>query len=138
MYTPERFMTVELVEQVLREFTWPVPYTLEDCDPDGVAMDFAGGTVMFNEGFEGHVRIKLLADDIELPRSVTLTEVIGAMRDSGEVPATPKLIGDSSPTTSLDKVRNGIRDQAKLLLTFLPGYFVGDRSWVGIVRPYVR
>lgn len=138
MYTPERFMTVELVDQVLREFTWPVPYTLEDCAPDGVAMDFNGGTVMFNEGFEGHVRIKLLAVDIELPRSVTLTEVIGAMRDSGEVPPTPTLIGDTSPSTSSDKVKNGIRDQATLLLTFLPGYFVGDRSWVEVVRPFVR
>jgi hypothetical protein len=138
MYTPERFMTVELVDQVLREFTWPVRYTLEDCDPDGVAMDFDGGTVMFNEGFEGHVRIKLLADDVELPRSVTLTEVIGAMRDSGEVPPTPMLIDDSSPSTSSDKVKNGIRDQVTLLLTFLPGYLVGDRNWVEVVRPFVR
>jgi len=138
MYSPEKFMTVELVDEVLRELTWPVRYTLEDCDPDGVAMDFDGGTVMFVEGFEGHVRIKLLADDIDLPRSVTLTEVIIAMRDARSVPPTPTLIDDSSPSASRDKVRNGIRDQATLLLTFLPGFLRGDRTWVDVVRPHVR
>lgn len=82
-------------------------------------------------------RVELLADDIDLPRAVTLIEVIGALRDSGEVPPTPTLSGDSSPAPSLEKVRNGLRDQASLLLTFLPGYFVGDRSWVDVVRPFV-
>jgi hypothetical protein len=137
MYTPERFMTLELVEQVLRERTWPVPYTLEDCDPDGVAMDFEGGTVVFDEGFDGSVRVKLLAGDTGLPWNITLSDVIVALRAADLAPPPPRLIADSSPYSSLEKVRNGLRDQATLLLTYLPGYFVGDRSWIEIVRPHV-
>lgn len=36
MYSPPTFLTPEVLAEVLAEFPWPAPYTLEDDRPDGI------------------------------------------------------------------------------------------------------
>lgn len=136
MYNPPTFLTVALLADVVGEFEWPAPYVLEDDLPDGIAVVFPRCTLYFSEGFESHMTLKFLSEDTGLDRSVTLTEVLVALRSFEELPDV-ELIRDPTPHATLDKVRNGIRDLCTLVLTHLRPTLLGDFSWVDIYRRYV-
>lgn len=133
MYDPQKFLTVPVLEQVLAEFQWPVPYTLENELPDGIAMVFPHCTLMFSEGFESDMRVLFSPADTGVKQSLSLGHALMALRSApdraGLLPE-PSLIGDTAGPASLEKVKNGIRDLSTLLLTYLKPCLLGDFSWV--------
>jgi len=40
IYTPPTFLTPQVLADVLAEFEWRAPYTLEEDEPDGVFVHF--------------------------------------------------------------------------------------------------
>jgi hypothetical protein len=40
MYAPKKHLTEAVLAEVLAEFEWPAPYTLEDWQPDGIGVLF--------------------------------------------------------------------------------------------------
>jgi hypothetical protein len=97
MYHPERFMTVEVLSEVLSEFEWPAPYTLEDWSPDGILMAFPKSNVFFVEGFEGDMPVKFLPEDTGMGQTLTLEHALLAIGPAPERtggPLTPNLIND--------------------------------------------
>jgi hypothetical protein len=134
MYHPAEYMTVEVVSEVLSEFEWPAPYTLEDDLPDGIAMVFPKCTLYFVEGFESDMYLEFLAEDTGLDNSVTLKQVLVSM---GGIP-TPKLkvIDDLSRGASLATVKNGLRILCTIILTHFRSSILGDFGWVEHYKAY--
>jgi len=133
MYNPERFLTEKLAAEVLAEFAWPAPYTLEDWQPDGIAIVFPRCTLMLSEGFEGEMAMHFLPEQTGVTDDLSVTHAIIALRelsDAASLPPPPALISDHSPGASLAKVKNGIRDLSTLVLTYLGPCLLGDFAWV--------
>jgi hypothetical protein len=140
MYMPPRFLTLEVVERIVREFTWPVPYTLEDAHPDGVWMIFPSGTQFcFYEGFSSDMELQF-GDDVGDERTgiVSLDHAVIALRadPSYPLPPPPKLTGYFAVYASLEKVEYGLRDLCIRALTYLQPYMRGDRYWIDAYRRY--
>jgi hypothetical protein len=139
MYDPPKFLTMDLLAEVLAEFQWPAPYTLEDELPDGIIVVFPRCRLFFVEGFESEMSLKFLPEDTGLDETVTLKHALVALRSdperSGALPE-PRLINYFSPKASEEKVRNGIRDLCTLVLTYLRPCLLGDFSWVERYKAY--
>lgn len=133
MYEPQQFLTMQTAQEVLAEFAWPAPYTLENELPDGVAMVFPRCTLMFAEGFGGEMRVLFSPADTGVPDRLSLGHALMALRSAPgaeALPPEPPLIRDIAGPGSVDKVKNGIRDLSTLLLTYLVPCLLGDFSWV--------
>lgn len=140
MYHPERYMTVEVLAEVLAEFEWPASYTLEDWLPDGIVIAFPNSNLFFTEGFEGDVTLKFLPEDTGMDQTLTLEHALLAIGPDPERtggPLTPNLINDHSPHASLDKVKNGIRDMCTIMLSHFKGCILGDFGWVAAYQAYL-
>jgi hypothetical protein len=139
MYMPKTYMTQDVLSQVLAEFEWPAPYTLEDWLPDGIAMIFPKCTLFFVEGFESEMILEfLLPEDTGLDKSVTLKEALLAISPDRErgAPPTPGLIRDFSPHASLDAVKIRLRNLCTIVLTHFQACILGDFSWVERYKAY--
>jgi hypothetical protein len=133
MYSPKTYMTMEVLSEVLAEFEWPAPYTLEDDLPDGIIMAFPNCRLYFDEGFESHMRLMFLPEDTGTDKTLTLGHALQTIRsdpDRAELPPTPPLINDIASSPSVEKVKNGVRDLAMMVLTYLQPCILGDFSWV--------
>jgi hypothetical protein len=133
MYNPPKFMTMKVLAEVLAEFKWPAPYTLEDELPDYIAVVFPKCTLFFEEGFESNMGLRFSADNTGLDMDVKLKDVLVSM---GGVGNTPGLIKHFAPTASLDKVKNGIRDLCTIILTHFRSSILGDFNWVEKYKAY--
>jgi hypothetical protein len=129
MYSPKRYMTKQVVTDVLAEFEWPSPYTVDDEGlPDDITVAFPGCLLVFNEGFESDMSMAF-----ELPVSDKLIDLGAAMRslrDGIEVPETPGLSGHFSPGATLEKVQHGLRDICRRVLAHFRKTLEGDYGWV--------
>lgn len=133
-------MTMAVVAEVLSEFEWPAPYTLDDWQPDGIAVVFLTCTLVIVESFESEMELEFSDEDTGVEYSLSLTHALMALRaapDSASLPPTPKLIAHSHFTASLDRVKNGIRNLCTLVLTYLSSYLLGDKSWIQKYKDYV-
>jgi hypothetical protein len=141
MYHSKKFLTAEVLSEVLSGFDWPAPYTLESKLPDGILVKFPRCTLFFTEGFEGEMALHfLLPDDLGMGRSLTLDHALLAISPdpdgSGGVP-TPGLLPDYEPEASLEKVQIGIHNLSKMVLTHLSSCLLGDFGWVDRYRAYL-
>lgn len=132
-YNPPSYMTVEVLEEILKEFDWPAPYTLEDDLPDGIVMCFPNSHLYFREGFESEMYLEFLTEDTHTSRNLKLGHALlvivpESQRDGKQI--TPGLIDYWTPEASLEKVENGIRDLCKVVLYHLKPCILGDFSWV--------
>lgn len=126
-------MTVELLTEVLAEFTWPAKYALEDDLPDGVIVSFPKSNFAFTEGFDGDVRVKFLSVDTGGRGGLDLAHALMVYVPLGQrttAPMTPGLIEIKSPFPSEENTRNGIRNACTIMLTHLTPVIEGDFSWV--------
>jgi hypothetical protein len=134
MYHPDKYMTVDVLAEVLSEFDWPAPYTLEDDLPDGIVMRFPRSNLYFSEGFESDMGLQFLTSDTQTDTNLELGHALSVIapqsqRDRNQ-PLAPNLINDDPPHASLEKVKNGIRDLSTIALTHLKPVILGDFSWV--------
>lgn len=137
MYHPQQFLTMDVFAEVVAEFDWPAPYTLEDDLPDGITMVFPRCHLVFVEGFESEIVLQFLPLDTGWDRSLAMNgvlltigpELAGAAGGTGTRPRL-RLLTDVGAPASLDKVRNGIRDQCALVLSYFPASIGGDFGWV--------
>src|SRR5690349_1978333 len=80
MYSPPRFMTMQVLESILQEFIWPAPYTLEDSLPDGIWMIFPSCSIEFTEGFESEMDLRFSVEETQTSSNLTLFHAIHALR----------------------------------------------------------
>jgi hypothetical protein len=137
MYQPEEFMTLDVVTEIVSQFEWPAEYELEDELPDGVLLVFPRCRLLLVEGFESDISIKFVARDTGLSTSLTLGEALLSVTGGGPLPEPrPKLVGDDSPSASLEKVKHGLQDQCALVLAYFRPCLLGDFSWVEAYKAY--
>lgn len=139
MYEPQKFLTVEMASEVLKEFEWPAPYVLEDWQPDGIAMVFPKCTLMFSEGFESDMDLTLSVPDARADEIVTLTDYLLMLRattDRESLPPEPTLIRKHVPHASPEKVKIGLRNLAVLSLAFARHCMLGDFNWMENYRSF--
>ena len=138
MYNPPTFLTPEVLAEVLAEFPWPAPYTLEDDRPDGIEVRLPRCHLYVTEGFESNMELKFLPESTDLDHSVSVADALAALREDPEcaLPPRPQLIDFFSPHASLDKVKNEVRDLCTLLFTYFRSSLEGDFSWVASYRKH--
>lgn len=127
----ERYMTVEMLFDVLSEFTWPREYTLDDHTPDGIIVSFPKSTFIFSEGPDGDVEVRFHPKDTRgqpLHIGHALLVLVPTPRSRG--PITPGLVDTGPPFPSEEKARNEIRNACKILLAHFGSVIDGDYSWV--------
>lgn len=137
MYIPERYMTKGVLADVLAEFEWPAGYTIDDDGlPDEISVIFPGCALVFVESFESDLLMKFEIPAVE--ELIDLNAALRSLRDGVTVPNTPGLSGYVSPGASLDKVKHGIRDACRKVLTHFRETLLGDSSWVDRYREVER
>lgn len=132
-YHPQRYMTLEVLADILKEFEWPTPYTLEDDLPDGIVMCFPKSHFYFREGFESEMYLEFLTEDTHTDYNLKLGHALSVIMPESQRdgnPITPGLIDYWTPEASLEKVQNGIRDLCTIVLYHLKPCILGDFSWV--------
>jgi hypothetical protein len=90
-------------------------------------------TLLFSEGFESDISLTFSSDDTGLDQDVSLHQLLVSRGGL----ATPGLIDMFAPGASLDKVKNGVRDQCMILLTHFGSTLLGDFGWVEGYRTYL-
>src|SRR4051812_37480664 len=118
-----QYLTLEIAAEVVADFDWPAPYTLEDDLPDGIVMVFPACQLLLAEGFESDVAIKFLPRDTGLDHAVDLDSALHALVSETERAGTPfprrhdlGLYNDRSLSGSLAKAKHGLHDQCAILL----------------------
>lgn len=137
MYTPTRYLTLEVLASVLAEFEWPAPYTLDDWLPDGIAVLLPKCTIVFVEGFESEMGLEFLPENTGATKTVTLKHALHVVRKDSTYasPAEePALINDLASQPSVEKVKNGLRDLCALILAYVPDTLSGDFRWAEAYR----
>ena len=141
MYSPKRYLTLELLAEIVSEYEWPAPYTLEDDLPDGIIMKFPNSNLVFSEGFESDMDLQFLPEDTGTDTNLGFTHALMAIVPEAErdpkKPLTPGLINDDPPAASPIKVKNGLRDLCTIALYHLKPCILGDFSWVAKYRAIV-
>jgi len=125
VYSPKTYMTMDVLADLLKEFEWPAPYQLEDWLPDGIAVVFPKCQLFFSEGFESHMSLKFLAESPGLGETVNLHDLMVSLGGLH----TPGLDETLLPQASLDKVKIGVRNLCKIVLTHFRGSILGDFNW---------
>jgi hypothetical protein len=134
LYTPPKFLTVEVLASVVAEFEWPADYSLKDYNPDGIGMVFPRCTLVFREEFESEMELVFVPEETGIERTVTMYQVL--LSRGGH--DTPGLIDYFSPGASLEKVQNEIRDLCTTVLYNFHSTLLGDFSWVPAYREYLE
>jgi len=132
-YHPQQYMTIEVLAEILQEFEWPAPYTLEDDLPSGIVMCFPKCNLYFVEGFESDMDLLFLTKDTHTNYNLELGHALSVIVPESErdgKPITPDLIDYWTPEASLEKVQNGIRNLCTIVLYHLKPCILGDFSWV--------
>jgi hypothetical protein len=96
LYNPETFLTEEVLSEILSNFSWPEPYTLEDDLPDAVIMRFPKCNLCFYGGFESDVGLFFLTSDTKTSHSLKLEHALSVLipeKTQDQNFAEPKLIG---------------------------------------------
>lgn len=138
MYTPPTFLTPKVLAEVLAEFPWPAPYTLEDDRPDGIEIHLPRCHLYVTEGFESDMYLYFLSQSTGLDNLVDIGDALHVLATDPDrvLPPEPKLINFFSPGASLEKVQNEVRDLCTLLFTYFRPSLEGDFSWVAYYREH--
>jgi len=137
MYNPPRFLTPEVLADVLSEFPWPAPFTLTP-DADGIEIRLPRCRLYVTEGFESDMDLAFLPESTGLDDMVSIGDVLRALQaDSTRgLPPEPKLINFVGAVASLDKVKSDVHDLLTLLFTYLRPSLDGDFDWIPVYRAY--
>ncbi|MCH9687925.1 MAG: hypothetical protein K0V04_41225 [Deltaproteobacteria bacterium] len=132
----ESHLNTAIVEEVLAEYEWPVPWEVEDDLPDGILVHFPASGFALSDDYVGDVHLSFLeqhtgAGGVGIPEAM-LVLVPEPERPPG--PLTPGLISDPSTSPSASKTRNELRDLFTILLTHFRPTLLGDFSWAETYR----
>lgn len=137
MYNPPKFLTPEVLAEVLAEFTWPAPYTLHR-DPDGIEVRLPRCHLYVTEGFESDMDLAFLPESTGLDDMVSVGDALRVLATDPDrvLPSEPRLINFFGGHASLDKVKNDLRDLLTLLFTYFRPSLEGDFIWVAFYREH--
>ncbi len=132
------FLTPILLEKIVAEYQWPIDYTIEDDDPDGVIMEFPNCGLIFSDDCDGGVDVRFFPEHTNTSYNLHIFHAMQVFvpenkRSNGKIPGL-KAIPISSPFPSLDNTTNGIRNACTILTQYLTPVIQGDFTWVDEYR----
>jgi hypothetical protein len=136
LYNPPKFLTMQILEEILNEFTWPENYVLIDELPDFITMQFPNCGLCFYEGYESDMDLFFLHSDTkrgDMESSLHLFHALYVLIDEAKQNSNfkePILWDNPSILGSLEKVKIGLRNVCILVQTYLLPCIEGDFSWV--------
>jgi hypothetical protein len=139
LYSPPQFFTLEVLADVLGEFSWPSPFTLVDDLPDGIEIHLPHCHLYAMEGFESEMNLKFLPESTGLDELVSIGDAIRVLASdrTRTMPPEPKLVNFFAGHASLEKVQAGLHDLLTLLFTYFRPSLDGDFSWVASYRALI-
>ena len=60
MYVPKDYFRISTVEKIMKEFSWPSQYRLEE-DADGVSIIFPKSEIYIKNGYENNISFALIS-----------------------------------------------------------------------------
>lgn len=131
MYSTPKFMTKQVLAEVLAEFQWPAAYELDDSDlPDGIAVRFPKFELFFSEDFSSEMSLSFPAEATGLDDAVEMSEVRIAL-GGGNTPGL--ILNDAVGAASLLKAKSQLRNLCKIVLHEFRSSILGELTWI---EPY--
>ena len=138
MNSPASFLTPTLLNEIAAEFEWPLPFMIEDANPDGVTMEFRDCGLIFSDGGDGGVIVRFFVGHTKTNYSLHIGHAMAVYipeneRINGKIPwlnAIPII----NPFPSIENTTDSIRNACKILTQFLTPVMLGDFTWVDEYR----
>ncbi|BAV04393.1 hypothetical protein SAMN05421788_110120 [Filimonas lacunae] len=131
-YYPEKYLTADILKQVLDKYPWPAPYDLTDGVAGNILVHFPACTLVFMEGFESSMNAYFLNSQsgrTDSQASLSVFEAAGKVRLlRQQIPGfnEPDEFNELGPDASREKVMLGIDNICMLLQNYLLPYIAGD------------
>jgi hypothetical protein len=135
MLDSEHYMTMGLLEKTVAEFTWPLPYHLENDLPDGIVLSFPASHFYFREGVD-RIEVEFLSTDtggysgLMLFHALSVFVPLSQRGQGGIASVTPGLTDTEGWSPSKETTQEDIRNLCKIILAHLTPVIEGDFSWV--------
>lgn len=134
MDSPASFLTPTLLNEIAAEFEWPIPFMIEDAEPDGVIMKFPNCGLVFSDDCDGDVVVSFFVEHTKTNYCLHIGHALAVFvpeseRTNGKIPGL-NAIPIIKPFPSFDNTSNSIRNACKILTQFLSPVMLGDFTWV--------
>jgi hypothetical protein len=139
-----KFLTIDVMSEILAEFSWPASYTFDDSYPPDIVLKFPQSKFIFLEDFESNIHLIFSNDDTKrepgrgnykLGHAITILLPEAKMNKDFQKPV---LTDYSAEPPSLEKVKNSFRNLCVIMQTYLLPSIQGDFSWVERYDAYIR
>jgi hypothetical protein len=129
-FISESYMTVKMVQEVMAEFSWPVPYDVEEgYDEDYVNIKFPLCEIEFYNVPEMGVLIRFLTYDGGKKLNADERDIISFIDNHN--PKRDYLIEYGTGANNEDNTRKNVRNNIKWLQQYHLGFITGtDYGWV--------
>lgn len=130
MYVPKDYFNISIVEKVMKEFSWPVEYTLEE-DADGVSIIFPKSEIYIGNGYENDVYFKLYSfngKDCNIYGAIAIEKLV---ENYGKDPNVFKELGlkdDASVYASPKATESNILDVIKIIHVYFQDFITGKEK----------
>ena len=137
MYNLKTYLTIDIFNEILKEFEWPCSYKTEELAVDGLKLHFPKCTLIVDEEpMEGEIYAifpNCYTGRTNMQGSLKLLDAVGVIREKKLKDPNYKdpVLHDLDIYPSLNKVEDGCRNICILIQTFLLSCVVeGDFSWI--------
>ncbi|SHE65736.1 hypothetical protein [Chryseobacterium takakiae] len=130
MYIPKNYFSISIVEKVMKEFSWPAEYILEE-DADGVSIIFPKSEIYIENGYENDVSFTLLSfngRDCNIDESTALEKIVQDYGKKANVFKELGLNNDTSVYASPEATEANIWDTIKIIHVYFQDFITGKEK----------
>lgn len=140
MYNPKKFLTKEILIEVLECYKWKENYEISegDCSVDGIKVRFPKCILFFREGFESDMSLYLGDPYLRSIKYWSSFELINyvfvpELKVKGK-PSKPKYLEGLFPFSSSEKVKFELNNLCIAIQYYLQDCLSGDFSWIDDIQ----
>ena len=143
-YEQDKFLTIAIMSEIMKEFLWPASFTFDDTYPSEISVIFPKSKFLFVEDFDGNIHLIFSNDNTKRESgkgNYTLVEAMTILLPEAKLNKDfqkPILTDYSAEPSSLEKVKNSFRNLCIIMQTYLLPSVQGDFSWVERYDAYIR
>lgn len=130
MYVPKDYFKISIVEEIMKEFSWPSEYRLEE-DADGVNIIFPKSEIYIKNGYENDVSFILISfngKDCYIDESTALEKLVKNYGKESNVFKELNLKEDTTIYASPEATEANIWDTIKILNVYFLDFIMGKET----------
>lgn len=130
MYVPKDYFNISIVEKVMKEFSWPAEYTLEE-DADGVSIIFPKSEIYIGNGYENDVYFKLLSfngRDCDIHGAIAIERIVENSEKDPNVFKELELKDNTTVYASPEATEDNIWDVLKIIHVYFQDFITGKEK----------